>query len=297
MEESMDYRIDMSKESVWHFISATPYAKQYLIYLQETGLFLTGPGYYTTIHKLDAFSIKLTLSGRGVLLRDGRQYELSRGDFFWIDCGEPAHFQTENNAEKWDILWLRFSGVGVRCYYDFFKELNNNCPVGHLPDNSPVQQKMEKLLHLHQGHSDMLLADIRADNLMTQVISGLLEAVAGSNNLPAPPPIIYSVQEYLMEHFAKSITLDELSERFNLSKYYLQRTFTRYVGLSPRQYQLNVRLSQAKKLLRTTNTPINMIAYQVGFENTSSFITAFRKNEGITPLKYRTDWSDVNVFG
>ena len=99
-----------------------------------------------------------------------------------------------------------------------------------------------------------------------------------------------------MEHYADPITLDDLSKRFNLSKFYLQRTFTRCIGLSPQQYRQNIRLTQAKKLLRTTNTPINLIASQVGFETTSSFITAFKKFENTTPLKYRTDWSESNEF-
>jgi len=297
MEESMDYRIDMSNESVWNFITATPYAKQHLIHMQETGLFLSGPGYYTTVRGLDAFLIKLTLSGEGTLVRGGHSYQLSRGDFFWVDCQESLHYQTASGSDHWDVLWLRFYGYGVKNYHNLFKMLNNDCPMGHIPDNCPILQKMESLLHLHQNHSEMLLADIRAANLMTQVLTGLLEAVSTSNNLSAPPAIISDVQDYLMENYAKTITLDDLSRRFNLSKYYLQRTFTRYVGLSPHLYQQNIRLTQAKKLLRTTSIPINMVAYQVGFESTSAFITTFKKSEGTTPLKYRTDWSDTNVFG
>ena len=296
MEQSMDYRIDMAEHSVWNVISATPYVKQNLMYLQETGLFHAGPGYYTTVDGLESFSIKLTLSGKGTLLRGAQQYQLSRGDFFWIDCREPQHYQTADDSDHWDILWIRFYGAGAENYHRMFKLLHNDCPVGHLPDNNLLQEKMESLLTMHQNHSAGLLADIRCANLLAQLLSGLLETVSAGSDLPVPPPIIYNVQEYLMEHYAEPITLDDLSKRFNLSKFYLQRTFTRCIGLSPQQYRQNIRLTQAKKLLRTTNTPINLIAAQVGFETTSSFITAFKKFENTTPLKYRTDWSDDNAF-
>lgn len=297
MQQNMDYRIDMAKNSVWNFISVTPYAKQHLLHVKETGLFLAGSGYFTTlIHPMESFSIKLTVSGTGTLRYNDKQYELSNGDFFWLNCEEPAHYQTANNADHWHVLWLQFYGMGAKDYFDLFRALNKNSPVGHIQDNSRVRNKMEELLYLYQKDHEVLLADIRAANLITQVITGLLEAVSTNSNLPAPPPIIYSIREYLRENYTKTITLDELSEHFNLSKFYLQRTFSRCFGLSPHQYQQNVRLAQAKKLLRTTNASINMIAYQVGFESTSAFITTFKKSESVTPLKYRTDWSGINTF-
>lgn len=297
MQENMDYRIDMANNSIWNFVSATPYAKQHLIYIQENGLFLAGPGYFTTfIHPMDSFLIKLTLSGTGTLRSDGKEYKLARGDFFWLDCEEFAHYQTANSSTHWHVLWLRFYGTGAKSYHDLFKVLNKNSPVGHVSENSQVQKALEELLYLPQKNTEVLRADIYAAKLIAQVLTGLLEAVTTNSNLPAPPPIIYTIRDYLMENYARTITLDELSNRFNLSKFYLQRTFTRCFGLSPHHYQQNIRINQAKKLLRTTNTSINMIAYQVGFESTSAFITTFKKSEGMTPLKYRTDWTGTNAF-
>ena len=297
VQQNMDYRIDMTQNSVWNFVSVTPYAKQHLLYVKENGLFLAGSGYFTTlIHPMESYSIKLTISGTGMLRYNDKQYELSRGDFFWINCEETAHYQTANNADKWHVLWLQFYGTGAKNYYNLFQILNKNSPVGHIQNNSRVRDILEELLHLYQNNNEALLADIRAANLIGQLLAGLLEAVTADNSLPAVPPIIYSVQEYLMENYSKAVTLDDLAKRFNLSKYYLQRMFTRCFGLSPHQYQQNIRLTQAKKLLRTTNASINMIALQVGFESTSAFITVFKKNEGVTPLKYRTDWSGSNVF-
>ena len=230
------------------------------------------------------------------LLRGGQQYQLARGDFFWIDCREPQHYQTAAGSDHWDILWIRFYGPGAENYHKMFKLLHNDCPVGHLPDNNSLQEKMESLLTMHQNHSAGLLADIRCANLLAQLLSGLLETVSAGSDLPVPPPIIENVRQYLTEHYAKTVTLDDLSKRFNLSKFYLQRTFTRCIGLSPQQYRQNIRLTEAKKLLRTTGIPIGTIATQVGFENTSSFITAFKKLENTTPYQYRSDWADSNEF-
>ena len=48
----------------------------------------------------------------------------------------------------------------------------------------------------------------------------------------------------------------------------------------------------AKELLRTTDMPVSEIAYRIGMESTSYFVSKFRSQEDITPHKYRKFWSN-----
>ena len=52
-------------------------------------------------------------------------------------------------------------------------------------------------------------------------------------------------------------------------------------------------LDRAKELLRATDLPVSEVAYRVGMENTSYFISVFRVREGATPQQYRRRWSPV----
>ena len=51
--------------------------------------------------------------------------------------------------------------------------------------------------------------------------------------------------------------------------------------------------TRAKELLRATDLPVSEVAYRVGMENTSYFISVFRAREGATPQQYRRRWSPV----
>ena len=169
--------------------------------------------------------------------------------------------------------------------------MNQDCPVGHLPENTNLRQIFEMLLHLYKTGADELSVDIRSAGLLTQLLTGLLEAVSATPVVSALPSTISAVRAYLQENYRQTITLDTLSQSFNISKFYLQRSFRHYIGLSPCEYQQKLRLNKSKELLRTTGLSVNLIADSVGFESTSAFICAFKKQEGITPLKYRSGWA------
>ena len=95
------------------------------------------------------------------------------------------------------------------------------------------------------------------------------------------------IQLYLNTDYASNITLDFLSEKFHISKYYLARSFSTFAGVSLKQYLTVIRINEAKRLLCSTIEPINLISEQTGFYDSNHFIKVFRKHEMITPLQYR----------
>lgn len=103
------------------------------------------------------------------------------------------------------------------------------------------------------------------------------------------------IKSYLAEHFRERVTLSDLERRFNVSKYHLQRLFTRYAGRSPGAYQTALRIKHAKELLRATDLPVSEVAYRVGIENTSYFIRLFKQQEAVTPQRYRRSWSGADL--
>lgn len=96
------------------------------------------------------------------------------------------------------------------------------------------------------------------------------------------------VREYLARNFAENIALEGLSKVANLSPYYLHRTFTREVGLSPHAFQMQVRISRAKYLL-SEGKPLRTVAAETGFSDQSHFTREFKRIVGLTPGAYRSN--------
>ncbi|MBR5379666.1 MAG: helix-turn-helix transcriptional regulator, partial [Clostridia bacterium] len=68
---------------------------------------------------------------------------------------------------------------------------------------------------------------------------------------------------------------------------YLTRQFTDQIGISPRQYLTNKRLSMARKDLCSTSLSIQEIAINNGFGDVNYFIQVYKKTYGTTPKKYQ----------
>lgn len=93
------------------------------------------------------------------------------------------------------------------------------------------------------------------------------------------------VIEYLREHLNVKPELEMLAQIAGLSKYHLVRYFTRHIGMPPLQYHMQLRLQQARDLLRKNVHPLDA-AIMLGFYDQSHFINAFRKMMGTTPHHY-----------
>lgn len=95
------------------------------------------------------------------------------------------------------------------------------------------------------------------------------------------------VRQYIDEHYAESITLDQLARYAGLNKYYLVHVFNREMGCSPISYLIERRISESKRLLAATRIPVQQISRQLGFSSPSYFSQSFRRATGVSPAEFR----------
>jgi len=99
------------------------------------------------------------------------------------------------------------------------------------------------------------------------------------------------VTAYIEEHLAERISLDALARLVRLSPYYFCRAFKQSFGAPPHRYHNRRRIEQAKALLALPAPSVTDIGTRIGFSDTSSFSTAFRKATGLTPTAYHRSLS------
>ena len=93
--------------------------------------------------------------------------------------------------------------------------------------------------------------------------------------------------DYIHHHYQDNITLADISQVANIGQRECLRCFQRTIAISPRQYLLKYRVSEAAYLLRTTQLPISDISLRCGFDSPSNFAQAFRRFYAVTPREYR----------
>ncbi len=107
---------------------------------------------------------------------------------------------------------------------------------------------------------------------------------------------VRAAREYLDQHTDRAVTLARLSREVGLSPAYLQRAFTRLVGISPKAYQDAARRERLKARLRGGDT-VTRASYEAGFGSTSPLYRGSRTplGRGITPGAYRRGGAHLRI--
>ena len=92
---------------------------------------------------------------------------------------------------------------------------------------------------------------------------------------------------YLSEYYANDLSVQEVANSLNISYRHLARIFKHITGITIIEKLKDIRINEAKKLLKETDRPIREIARVVGFDNEYYFTTIFRHHTDITPSGFR----------
>ena len=134
-----------------------------------------------------------------------------------------------------------------------------------------IKNLLEYFLILIYRHPDGIQFDARAVPI---------------NQLHHHAQIAVKVQEYLSEHYPEKITLETLAASQSISISQLKRIFKEHTGSSVIPYLTNLRMKEAKRLIRESSMNFSQIAICVGYDNIYYFSSVFKKHTGMTPTEY-----------
>ena len=253
-------------------------AKETLIYPESFCLLETFSDYYTEGSGQEFYELRYILEGEGYLNYNGRHYLLKKGDGCLIDCRQKYCYQS--NHYRWVSTCLYFNGAPaaplVQSYLQF-------CNVKFTDDMfSNFEPLQTHILQCTQKTSSYMEYEVSCTFYM--LLTNLLIARSKTRNTSE---IIEKMVSYIQANYMKNLTTDNLSHHFGISRTHMTRCFKEYTGFAPHEYITQLRIYNAKYLLKATDLPIEEISRQTGFSDAVYFIQVFKKLEGITPSKFR----------
>ncbi|MEE0945506.1 MAG: PocR ligand-binding domain-containing protein [Acutalibacteraceae bacterium] len=159
-----------------------------------------------------------------------------------------------------------------------------------------IQVKIEELSRqlkidreeLQIAHSQLLRFDksklISAANILENIAEHLWLSEyidVGYNTIAS------QLDDYIRENLSDDLSVNGLCRRFGISKNRLYEISRKWFKKSVLEYITSVRIEEAKKLLTTTDLPINQISAMVGIKDYNYFTKVFKAYMGTPPLKYR----------
>lgn len=226
--------------------------------------------------------------GSGILRTLGKTYQLEEGTLLYLNCASPSSLEIELSDSFWQYTVFFIKGE-LLSYYESLTPFSHALLIPFSP-YSPVLARLEKLLQL--GNSTLLRNKLTDASILNSILSDLwiegyrLEAQEEKN-----PSWLLEIKQSLDTFFMNPFRLEDLEERYHISKYRICREFSAAFGLPPLKYLNKRRIEAAKNLLLSGDKRIHEIAADVGYENTNHFINLFKKETGLTPLVYRNSVS------
>lgn len=246
-------------------------------------------------HHHDFFEFYFFIGGTVQFLIEGKVYDLKPGDIVLVNTSELHQLSIKDLSAPYEriVLWLN---------RDYVARLST--PDTHLADcfDSPlhkniiradveVQQHIRTLLNQilsrrgYNGYGSELLSGA----LLTELLILLNIEIRDISTTPhveaRRSQLIEDLIGYINDHLDQALPIDELADRFYLSKFHLSREFRRQTGTTLHRFIRQKKLILAKELI-LQRLPITEVHKQCGFGDYSNFFRAFRSEYNITPRQF-----------
>lgn len=248
-------------------------------------------------HYHDAYEILYLVSGELYYFIGEKTYQVVGGVLLFINMND-VHKLVNSSQTTFERITLLFKKEFLNDFFNpervaeqlSFFELDFH--VIRLAGNE--QNYIEDLFHrmIHEGMQEQAGFEQYQKILLMELLLFINRKVrdrcndrlAGSNQTHKK---IFEIVNYMNSHYYQRLSLDELSKQFHISSSYLSRTFKDTTGFTVIEYLNNIRIKEARALLKESSYKVLEISEKVGFDSLTHFGRTFKHITGFSPLKYR----------
>jgi len=234
---------------------------------------------------LDEFQLLFIVSGSGTFeSMHCPKTVIDAGTIILLFKGE-WHNYCHNTETGWDEYWVGFDGINMQNLMksNFFSVAS---PIFKIGINDEFISFYKSIIQYAEEESAGY----------QQVASGIIRHMLGmlyyknQNNLLLDKEVVEKINQariIIRDNISTQISPAEVAEKLGLGYSWFRKAFKKYAGISPAQFQLQIRLQKAKDLLLNTNLSVSEIAYELAFDTPGQFSTFFRQKSGMTPKEFR----------
>lgn len=236
------------------------------------------------LHSHHEYEIYMFLEGDCYYVVDGRRYELSKGDIIIIRKHQ-MHRVFHNSFKKYHCMV-------IFVYPEFFAE--NNCleyekafleasKDSKIDAQTAESSGLTDAMYRIRDYSENFKATDKP--VVKSTLIEILYIINGIRFFQKPLKINKTIREvidYLGNNFTRNISLDELSNKFFISKYHLCRIFKQTTGLTVLEYLKRKRLTLAMEL-KNEGLSLSEASSKAGFKDYPSFYRYYKKKNKTSP--------------
>ena len=252
-------------------------------------LFLTDVGFFPCATKhyrerkegIEEYILIYCTEGSGTIIVQGKVYTLKENEAFCIPANQShCYYACEENP--WSILWVHFKGEDTKYY-----PLDECRIVQFITENATIRMLslFDLLFRVLEGNY-ILGNFIYISQVLALILAETYQRekrymTTGQNKH------VTNVIKYMYRHMEENLTLEQIIKEFELSKGYLNAIFQKHTQYAPMDFYVHLKMKEACKLLRMTDSYIYEVAQRLGYKDQYYFSRVFKKVVGVSPKNYK----------
>lgn len=229
----------------------------------------------------NAHFIQFVTKGRGYIIKGDKRFEIGPNEGFLVAEKERVYYCADHK-DPWEYWWIGWRGDKI---VEFLRRTSLwNEPIFRYDPNSELFKEIEILSTIKPVKNN----DLRLNALMYSIFYKMTLAFPPHKE-PSTSPVHYVDQILVLidQNYDRKITVHEIASALALDRSYLHRIFKDKMGVSIKDYLLQVRMNSACKMLLNSDLSVGDVGRSVGYDDELYFSRLFRKKMNMSPTAYR----------
>ena len=232
------------------------------------------------------YQLLYVAAGKAHFFFDGRKEVVGAGSIVLYGPMEEQRY-LYYSADHPEVFWVHFTGYDAKNILRYYR-LTPKQHVYHTGTRSEFRWIFQRMI------LELQLCKPLYEEILASLLNDLLLLICRQQEQDRQPgsiqdEIIEAIA-YLSEHYNQDISVSEYAKTRHISTNHFIRSLKQYTGMTPKQYIVSLRMTNAQMLLESSSYTIQEIADFVGYGDALYFGRLFKREMGMTPSQYRKQY-------
>lgn len=233
----------------------------------------------------DDFHIVFIKNGSGYYMTGDEKVSFERGKIIFVSHG-MVHGARQNVNNPPFIIPVRFGIYNNNILTPVNFDLSP-FSFAFVPHNIFEYQQLFEKLYKYNCKADKAFYNNLCGFVMSEILCRIMVELSRKNSDIHEDIRIEKVKQYMEANPLSRLNSDELADMASLSNKYFSHLFKKQYGVSPKEYQINIRLNYARFLIEETGQSIKQVAQTMGYPDQYSFSKQFKQVIGHSPSEIK----------